>query len=157
MPSHYKGDLNRLRSLNAFINLMRASESVISRLQKRLSAEGLTASQFGALETLFHLGPLCQTELGKKLLKTDGNVTMVVDHLEKRGLARRVRAGEDRRYVSVQLTSKGRALIQKIFPRHAAAIQEEMSALSASEQETLRRLCRKLGRKNEITKKEIKK
>ncbi len=156
MPSHYRGNLKIIRSLNAFINLMRASESVISRLQKRLSAEGLTASQFGALETLLHLGPLCQTELGKKLLKTDGNVTMVVNHLEKRGLARRVRAGDDRRFVSVRLTSKGRALIRKIFPRHASAIKEEMSALSNLEQETLRKLCRKLGRKNEMIKKEIK-
>ncbi len=155
MPTHFKGSLKTIRSLNAFINLMRASESVIGRLQKRLSAEGLTASQFGALETLLHLGPLCQTELGKKLLKTDGNVTMVVNHLEKRGLVKRVRAGEDRRFVSVHLTPKGRALIQTIFPRHAGAIQEEMSVLSVSEQEKLRNLCRKLGRKNKMIKKEI--
>lgn len=156
MPSHYKGNSGTLRSLNAFINLMRASESVISRLQRRLSAEGLTAGQFGALETLFHLGPLCQTELGKKLLRTDGNVTMLVDHLDKRDLVRRVRKGQDRRFVSVQLTAKGKDLIQKIFPRHAKAIEQEMSALSASEQQALRKLCRKLGRRDEIKTKEKK-
>ena len=156
MPSHYKGNSGVARSLSAFINLMRASESVISRLQRRLSAQGLTAGQFGALETLFHLGPLCQTELGKKLLRTDGNVTMLVDHLDKRGLVRRIRKGQDRRFVSVQLKVKGKKLIQRIFPSHAQAIKQEMSALSALEQQTLRKLCRKLGRREEVKTKEKK-
>lgn len=157
MPTKYKGGPKETRALNAFINLMRASESVMGRLHRRLNVAGLSASQFGALETLLHLGPLCQSELGKKLLKTDGNVTMVVDNLEKRGLVRRLRRGDDRRFVGVHLTSRGKKMIQNIFPGHAAAIAVEMSALSAREQESLRSLCRKLGRKNEGIKKGEKK
>lgn len=150
MPTQYQGPIRNVRALNVFINLMRSSESLMARLQKRLDKQGITAGQFGVLETLLHLGPLCHTVLGQKLLRTDGNVTMIVDNLEKRGLVRRLRTGEDRRYVSVNLTPQGKTLIEKIFPEHAAAITEEMSVLSVSEQENLRRLCRKVGKKEDV-------
>jgi MarR family 2-MHQ and catechol resistance regulon transcriptional repressor len=102
-------------------------------------------SQFGTLEALLHLGPLCQCDLSKKLLKSSGNVTMVVDNLEKRGLVERQREGEDRRFVTVHLTEEGRRLISEIFPDHVTAIVDEMSILTGPEQEELGRLCRKLG------------
>lgn len=144
MPTKHRGPARETRALNAFIALVRASESVNARLQPLLERAHLSVSQFGALEALHHLGPLCQRELGAKLLKSGGNVTMVVDNLERRGLVRRVR-GEDRRYVAVHLTAAGRALIRRIFPRHAAGIVREFAVLSPSEQEEMRRLCRALG------------
>ena len=49
----------------------------------------LTAPQFGVLEALYHLGPLCQKDLAAKILKSSGNMTMVIDNLEKRDLVRR--------------------------------------------------------------------
>lgn len=72
---------------------------------------------------------------------------MVVDNLEKRGLVKRQRETEDRRFITIHLTEKGRQMISEIFPRHVAAIVEEMGILTASEQEELDRLCRKLGRR----------
>ena len=134
-----------MQALSAFINLVRATESLLSRTSVTRSRGGLTVSQFGVLESLFHLGPLHQCELGTKLLKSSGNITLVVDNLEKRGLVRRVREGEDRRFVSVHLTDEGRTLIEKVFPEHAAHIVSEMSRLTPSEQQQLRALCRRLG------------
>jgi MarR family 2-MHQ and catechol resistance regulon transcriptional repressor len=146
MPTHYQGSKETVRALNAFINLERASDTVNGRLTAPLEAQGLTVGQFGVLEVLLHLGPLCQHELAKKLLRSGGNVTLVVDNLEKHGWVRRVRQQNDRRMVQIQLTPAGHRLISRVFPAHARAIAEEMSRLSAGEQETLRRLCRKLGR-----------
>lgn len=145
--THYKGTENEVRALDAYIKLMRGAESLTSRLNLLAAAAGLTLSQFGALEALFHLGPLCQRELGEKLLKSSGNITMVVDNLEKRRLVKRRRGGEDRRFVTVHLTEQGRRLITSIFPRHVSAIVGEMRSLTKREQEELGRLCRKLGRK----------
>jgi MarR family 2-MHQ and catechol resistance regulon transcriptional repressor len=71
---------------------------------------------------------------------------MVVDNLERRGLVRRVRGTEDRRYVTVHLTEEGDRVIREAFPEHAARVADEMSRLTPEEQETLGRLCRKLGR-----------
>jgi MarR family 2-MHQ and catechol resistance regulon transcriptional repressor len=72
---------------------------------------------------------------------------MVVDNLEKRGLVERKREIEDRRFITVNLTEKGRRLINEIFPSHVSAIVKEMSILTDVEQEELRRLCRKLGKR----------
>ena len=135
------------RALDAYIKLMRAAESVSARLAPRLSEAGLSVSQFGALEALYHLGPLCQRDLGKKILKSGGNITMVVDNLEKRGLVERVRASDDRRYITVNLTKQGRKLIADLFPRHAEAIRREMGVLSGAEMEKLGRLCKRVGLK----------
>ena len=146
MPSHYKGTRSQVTALNAFINFARASDSLLTRISNKLEAEGFTMGQFGVMEALFHLGPMCQKELGEKLLKSGGNITVVIDNLEKRGWVRREQQTDDRRKFMVHLTAAGRRVIAEVFPRHAAMIAKEMSRLDAAEQETLRGLCRKLGR-----------
>ncbi len=132
-------------ALASYVKLVRAAESVHSRATRHLASHGLTASQFGALEALHHLGPMCQRDLGLKILRSSGNITMVVDNLEKRGLVRRERDREDRRYITVSLTPDGARLIRMIFPEHAGIVAREMGVLSAQEQAQLGRLCRKVG------------
>ncbi len=145
MGSHYRGNKEQKRALNAFINLTRASESLLARQGRRLSDAGLTVSQWGVLESLYHLGPLCQKELGTKLLKSGGNITMVVTNLEKRVLVRRRRQSGDHRFLEIQLTARGRKLVEKLLPGHVDGIVADMHVLGAGELEELRRLCRKLG------------
>ena len=146
VKSNYKGSRDEVRALSAYVKLVRAAESVSARIHGHLSENNLTISQFGVLEALLHLGPLSQAELAKKILKSTGNITMVIDNLEKRGLVTRERDPEDRRYYAVTLTPAGKKLIASLFPRHAAGIVKGMNALSKNEQETLGNLCRKLGK-----------
>jgi MarR family 2-MHQ and catechol resistance regulon transcriptional repressor len=150
MSSRYPGNEAESRALSAYVKLIRAAESVVSRLHMGVEAAGLTMSQLGVLEALFHLGPMHQREIGQKLLKSGGNITMVVDNLERQGLVRRERDREDRRFVTVHLTEEGCRRIREFFPRHAAAITHEMSVLTPAEQEELGRLCRKLGLKESL-------
>jgi len=145
MKTRYKGTVKQGRSLSAYVKLMRAAESVTARVHRHLSSVNLSISQFGILEALYHLGPLSQVELGKRILKTSGNMTMVIDNLELRGLVRRERNPEDRRYFTVHLTDDGEKLISEFFPAHADRIAAEMSVLTPLEQEQLGRLCKKLG------------
>ncbi len=147
MKKTYKGNPTEQRALGTYVKLMRAAESVTWHIHRNLSAVGLTISQLGVLDALYHLGPLSQKDIGKKILKSSGNITMVIDNLEKRGLVRRERGKSDRRYIIVRLTDEGRGLISAIFPPHAAVIAKEMSSLTAAEQEELGNLCRKLGLK----------
>jgi MarR family 2-MHQ and catechol resistance regulon transcriptional repressor len=134
-----------VRALNAFITLVRASEAVSAALHRDLVARRLTTSQFGVLEVLLHLRPLCQGEVAAKLLRSGASTTSVVEGLEKRGLVVRQRTEEDKRFVRVALTGKGRRLIEEIFPGHAKTVARLFSALGGDEQDELRRLCRKLG------------
>ena len=145
MATKYRGPENQVRALNAFITLARASEAVAARLQRDLTGKRLTTSQFGVIEALLHLGPLCQGELAGKLLRSGASMTSVVEGLEKRGLVVRQRTEEDKRFVRVALTGKGRRLIREIFPAHAETVTRLFSVLTEEEQEQLRRLCRKLG------------
>lgn len=146
MGSRYAGSEREVRALCAFINLMRAADTLVDRTQRALDAAGLTASQFGVLEALLHCGPMCQCDLASKLLRSGASVTSVLETLERRGLVERERGREDRRFVLVRLTAKGRGLIGRVFPRHAARISEAFGVLKAGEQDELRRLCRKLGK-----------
>lgn len=145
MPSHYKGTETELRALNAYINLSRAASTLDSTLANKLESQGLTVSQFGTLEALCHLGPLCQHEIAAKLLKSGGNITMVINNLEKRRWITRKRVANDHRMIRIQLTPAGKRTVAKVLPAHVAAIAKAMSKLSENEQEALRNLCRKLG------------
>jgi MarR family 2-MHQ and catechol resistance regulon transcriptional repressor len=124
---------------------MRAAESVATRAHRAVADAELTVSQFGVLEAVFHLGPMCQKELGAKLLKSGGNITMVVRNLERRGLVKRVRSPENRRFVTVSLTEEGRRLIRRLFPVHVRAVVREMGDLSTAELERFGELCRRIG------------
>ncbi len=145
MPSRHKGSSKQRRALAAYINLARATNTVTSQAMKHLDAHGLTPSQFAVLEALYHVGPMCLSDLARKILRTGGNLTMVVDNLEKSGMVKRVQSATDRRYFSVEITEKGSKLIASVFPEHAAGITRLMSRLTPAEQDTLRELCRKLG------------
>ena len=145
MPTHYRGSAQERAALDAYIKLMRAADSVTARLDPLMRAADLSFGQFGALEALLHRGPLCQRDLGRKLLRSGGNITVVVGNLARRGLVRRHRGPQDRRFVTVTLTDKGRRLIGGIFPRHVRHVVRELGALSPPEQAELGRLCRQLG------------
>ena len=146
MPTHFEGSNEQVLALDTMIKLTRATNSLMSRLARRNTHADLTESQFGTLETLYHLGPMSQTEICGKLLKSGGNTTLVVDNLERHGLVERHRDETDRRVVMVALTAHGADLIATIFPTHAAAVAEEMSVLTPEEQRQLGDLCKKLGK-----------
>ncbi len=132
-------------ALSTFMKLLRCSESVAADIHRHLCHKGLTASQYGILEALYHLGPLCQKDLAKKILKTAGNITTVICNLEKRGLVVRNRVNDDRRFYSVSLSKDGENLIKELVPVHQSHIIERMSELTGEELNTLGILLKKLS------------
>jgi MarR family transcriptional regulator, 2-MHQ and catechol-resistance regulon repressor len=136
----------RRLALLTYVKLMRAANSARNFAARSLGARGLTLTQFAVLEALYHLGPMSLSDVAEKVLTTGGNLTMVAGNLEKQGLARRQPSPEDKRVQIVTLTLKGKSLIRQIFPQHAAAIVEFLSALSSEEQARLGDLCQRLGR-----------
>ena len=148
MGTHYQGTKEEEKTLNAFIKLMRATESINNRLNRHLADANLTVSQFGVLEALWHLGPLNQKSLGEKLLKSGGNITLVIDNLEKCDFVERQQDPSDRRAMLIHLTKKGKRFIKSFFPKHLEQIKEEFSVLSENEKEELARICKKLGLKS---------
>jgi len=134
---------NQRDALSVYVKLMRATNQATGKIHGHLRDDNLTVSQFGVLEALYHLGPLSQSELGEKILKSNANLTTVVDSLERKTLVIRKRAEEDRRRVTVHLTKAGRELIARVFPRHAEVVAKEFVFLSDGEKDALSNLLRK--------------
>lgn len=151
MPTKYTGDEPTRVALDTFIKLARASDSVVAGIfgrEPRPLPDGLTPSQFAVLEALHHGGAMCAGEVAAKVLKSKGNMTTVIDHLERDGLVTRERDGLDRRRTNLILTARGHAVIGETFPRVAEAIRVVFATLTSDEQQQLGELCKKLGRGN---------
>jgi MarR family 2-MHQ and catechol resistance regulon transcriptional repressor len=146
MPTHYVGTPDEVLALDTFIKLARGFNAVQIQVIPHLQKEfGITESQFGIMEAIYHLGPLSQGQLCEKILRSGSNVTTVVDNLERDELVRRERDHSDRRVQIVSLTERGRAIIASVLPVHIAKITKLISALTPDEQKDLGRLCKKLG------------
>lgn len=145
MGTHHKGTNKEITALNTYIKLVRAVESINRRLYPFLLKYGLTESQFSVMESLYHLGPMNQRELSSKILKSPGNMTMVIDNLEKRKFVKRERGELDRRHYIIHLTETGKEFIRKIFPEQVSAIVNELGILSEQDQFQLQKLCKEIG------------
>ena len=145
MPTRYKGSPAEIRALDSYIKLLRAADTITARVREQLSAFGVSEAQFAVLEALYHLGPLRSTEIARKLLRSGGNITTVIDNLIKAGLVQRKDCPNDRRGVYVHLTEAGQETVRRIFPAVAGRITGLMAALDPGEQDELGRLARKLG------------
>ena len=132
-------------ALSLWVKLARAS-STFSRLTNLdIQRYGLTQPQFSVIEALGHLGPMKMGSFCSKMLTSGGNITVVIDNLEKDGLVERVPFPKDRRAITVRLTSKGEKLFHDIFSKHAQFVTKVASVLSEDEQVQLSALLKKLG------------
>lgn len=141
-----KGEKKRRRSIDAYQLLQQAAAFASDGVDTALHDYGLTASQFGVLDTLDARGPVHQQELAEALSRSKAQMTAIIDALESRGLVRRERHAVDRRYITVHLTMSGTDLLADVRPVRAEAIVYMMSALTPPQRLKLRRLCRRLLR-----------
>jgi DNA-binding MarR family transcriptional regulator len=138
------GELNDL-NLKSIIALSRCIQSVNRREYKIIKEGGLTFSQFGVLEVLYHKGDLRVSEILEKTLSTGGNMTVVIDNLAKDGLVKRCPDPNDRRASLISITDKGKQLISEIFPKHVDNLGEIFSVLDIQEKKNLISLLKKLS------------
>jgi len=133
----------------AYVRHVRSAEALHQSVSRGLMVDGLTASQFSTLKVLRLHGPLALREIAKYILKSGGDMTIVVDNLERDGLVVRDRDTEDRRIVYVSLTPKGEELFDRIYPEHLERIRTAMGGLSEEECEQLMNLLAKLSPQEE--------
>ena len=141
-----KGEKKRRRALDAYSMLQRAASMASAQVEQAVHPFGLSASQFGVLETLQLRGPVHQQELAEALGRSKAQMTAIIDALEARGWARRERHATDRRFISVYLTDDGRDVLASTAPARSDAIVAIMAELSGEQRARLARLCRRLLR-----------
>ena len=133
-------------ALKLLVVMARAFGAVTEHVNtENMARHGITPTEFGILEALYHKGPLLLGEVQRKILVTSGGITYLVDRLVDRGFVKREQCPEDRRARYAVLTPAGQSLIKRIFPAHAARIEQAMSGLTQAEQREATALLRKLG------------
>jgi MarR family transcriptional regulator, 2-MHQ and catechol-resistance regulon repressor len=110
------------------VELSRLFRSTAEALTQKVPlSEGCTRispSQFAVMEALLLRGALNQSELADHSRRTSGNMTVVVDNLERRGLVSRCGVENDRRVVQVCLTDEGHSLIKSLLPDHNSVLMK---------------------------------
>jgi MarR family 2-MHQ and catechol resistance regulon transcriptional repressor len=132
-------------SLKTWVKLARSFNTINKVVNEEINTYGVTPSQFGVLEALYHLGDMPIGKLGEKILVTGGNMTVILDNLEKQGYIERIKSPTDRRSLFIKLTEKGKTLIDQVFPGHKLFVAEIISVLTEEEQIVLGSLLKKLG------------
>jgi len=136
---------DRTATLQLVIALGRAFQALEQGVRPHLAESGLGMTEFAVLEVLYHKGALPLGELRDRILVTGASTTYVVKKLEGRGLIQRRTCAEDQRVIFGELTTKGRALIDEVFPAHVDRLREVMAGLSVTEKHAATRLLRRLG------------
>src|SRR5262245_1714954 len=133
----------------AVLGALREAANLVSkeRLAPVFARFGLQSGEFDVLATLRRSGPpyaLTPTALYEATMVTSGAITARLDRLEASGLISRAPHPADRRGVVVQLTDKGRALIDEAVTAHVENEHQILVGLTQEEQETLAKLLAKL-------------
>lgn len=138
-------DRDRAATLQLIIALGRALQAIERSVRPHLAECDLGLTEFAVLEVLYHKGVLPLGEIRDRILVTGASTTYVVKKLEERGLMRRRPCDEDQRVVFGELTAKGQALIDEVFPAHVERLQGAMAGLSVSQKREASRLLRALS------------
>ena len=113
----------------------------------RLGALDLDLWAFDVLSTLWQEGPpyhLSPTQLCNSAMLSSGAMTNRLDRLEAAGLVARQPDPDDRRGLIIELTPKGKALVDQAIGARLDEANEAASALTETERKDLVRLLRKL-------------
>lgn len=131
-------------ALSVWIRMLKAHNVVFRKARARM-APYCTMAQFDVIAQLSREKEgITPAELSRSLLVTAGNLTGLLDRMEKAELVKRMKDEKDRRMTRVTLTDKGRDLAAKVIPLHAQDIQQILGGLNAGELKQLRGLLDKL-------------
>lgn len=127
--------------LSMWVRLLKTHNLVLARLRAALASRGATLPQFDVMAQLSRQpGGLTFRELSRRLLVSAGNLTGIVDRLERDGLVRREAVPHDRRSFRVALTGSGRKRIAALIRLHQRDVEKTLSCVPAATQQALRDL-----------------
>jgi DNA-binding MarR family transcriptional regulator len=104
---------NPERSIRVWFRLVRLEARMQAAIGERLRLIGLSIPQCDVLTTLSEEEGVSQQELAKRLYVTKGNISGLLDRLERADLVERRSTASDRRQHSIFLTNAGRATALK--------------------------------------------
>lgn len=114
-----------------------------STITDALKPFGLTPVKMNALIIIKHAGPgwgMSQSELSKRMVVTAGNITRLIDRLQKEGLVERTALSNDRRVNLIKVTNKGSNALDRAWPVYIKAVNDMITIPRASLEGTVKQL-----------------
>jgi DNA-binding MarR family transcriptional regulator len=134
-----------------WIRLATTFNLVYQEIKHQISRDKLTVPQLDIISCLGRTGGLPLSELAERLLVSGGNITGIIDRLERDGYVYRARDDHDRRVVRALLTEKGDELYEAFLPRYKEIVTEINKGLSPQERKDLQRLLKKLAHSVQVS------
>ena len=130
------------RALRIWLRLLTCTQLIERQVRSRLRGQfDTTLPRFDLMAQLGrHREGLKMNELSRLLMVTGGNVTAIVDQLEKEGLVERLDEPADRRAFRIRLTKSGEKTFADMARAHEEWVVELLAGLSRRDQEELLRL-----------------
>jgi len=145
LAEHYPSLNLDATALQAYVTLLGVAADVWAEIGANLAPYGVGEGRFMVLVLLLeHRRPLSHSELAQLYGVTKGNITGLVDGLERAGYVKREKSDHDRRVTPISLTQAGRQLIEKLLPVQLQRVAGLMGELSIPEHKLLVSLLRKL-------------
>jgi len=129
-----------------WVRLVMTFNVLYQEINRELSKEHFTFPQLGIISCLDRTKGLSLSEIAERLLVSGGNVTGIIDRLERDGHVHRVRDKADRRVVRALLTEKGFEIYKSFLPRYKDIMRRINSRLTVTERKQLQRLLKKLAK-----------
>lgn len=141
--------MNTKKSMAVYISMSRVINTLRRENNKLILKHDLTLGQFAVMEALYSKGRLSTGEVMEKILTTSGNIPVIVKNLEKDGFITRKQDESDKRRFILDLTDKGKSLMDEIVPENLKFMDELISLWDDDEKEELIILMNKFRRKYE--------
>ena len=126
-------------SLRLWLRLLSCTTRIEDTIRQRLREQfGITLPRFDLMAQLEREPEgLAMGEVSRRMMVTGGNVTSIVDQLEREQLVQRLAVPGDRRSFRLALTDAGHSTFATMALAHQAWVRELLSPLSTKEQSQL--------------------
>lgn len=145
IKARLKGQDFDFTAMSAISNVYRAGTAVRNHMERTVLAQyELSWVAFTVLWVLWIWGVQETGHVAEEAGVTKGTLTGVIKTLQGRKLVRRIPHKDDRRRVSIGLTTTGEGLIEELFPSFNRHEHDAVQVLTVAEQRELARLLRKI-------------
>jgi MarR family 2-MHQ and catechol resistance regulon transcriptional repressor len=135
------------RDLKTITIFFRASHALEQVIKDEVLSHGLSLSEFGVLEALYHKGPLNVNQVISKVLIPNSSMSYVIDQLVSKGLITKTKDAIDKRVYRLDLKTAGRDFMDQMYPIHEQRLRQVLDRMTVEEEKTLQTLLKKIGKK----------
>lgn len=131
--------------------LRTVSNAVSQEFARRVTSQGVTVAEWAMLRSLYDCDGMAPSALAQKMSMTKGAISKLADRLLEKGLIERVGSPDDKRRLSLSLSTAGREqvpLLADLADENDAAF---FGILTPAEQGRLRDVLRALIDKHQLS------